>query len=110
MSVDQHTLKINKDGYEPHEVKINIEKNKTNQHNANLIKPGILTLSGIFKNVTIEMDGEKIYQMDDKQYSDRETKSFWINKGKHTLEVSKDGYQTFQKTFSIKSEENYLAL
>jgi hypothetical protein len=104
LSVGQHTVKITKAGYIPHEAQINIEKNKTNQHSVILVNMGkkaTLTLTGNIRSANIEISsgGKVIEKWEYKRY-------FPIYKGDYILKVSKDGYKTYSQGFSIKSGED----
>ena len=103
LSVGQHKVIITKDGYEPHEAQINIEKNKTNQYSANLIKEGRLIVSGKNINGTdIEINSAGIYfhgtgkneNFDNVHYYD-------LPNGNYSLKISKDGYVTHEENFSL---------
>jgi hypothetical protein len=63
LSVGQHTVIITKVGYGSHEAQINIEKNKTNQYSANLVKMAKLTLTGNIGGANIEISsGGKVIE------------------------------------------------
>jgi hypothetical protein len=107
LSVGQHTVKITKGGYEPHEAIINIEKNKTNQHSVNLVnlgKKAKLTLTGNIRSAHIKIvwEGKVIEQS---MYIPKFS-GFSLFEGNYLLVVTKDGYKNYSKGFFIKSGEN----
>ena len=112
LSVGQHTVIITKDGYERHVAQINIEKDKTNQLNVDLIEMATLIVSGNIKDATISLKNnehyhtyrENIYLDGVLNFSDR--RKIAIPKGDHLLKVSKEGYKTFEQDFSLSSGEN----
>lgn len=105
-----HTLRVEKDGYEPEERTVVVENGKTITEEFKLEKNvGRLVLTTYPAGVTVIIDGEKVGVTERRPLNtDNASKVFEVDglsKGVHTLQLARDKHEAHREEFEISGDE-----